>query len=413
LSRTIVVFVSNQPDLTALMDHLGKSELSVENGDDAGTKLLRCGAANDTNDNLILVDGPYRCGPHDFENHEGTEFGAYLDASGWLVEITVPAVSTERTNEIALELGQKFSTDYIGVLADDWSDGLWPSRPKIKKKRKQLKVRQRVVDVVSFVWFFALSNSVRLREEQAMDIHDKLIKFLRSAPISSTPLPSNVFRIDERKVNLSWEDFSEQWHRMAKSDYGGTDRFHIKPPLIDFRIEFSDPRQGLKSPKNRLNYIRLDLNFERSAFVNRKSAETLLQTFSELSDALPTIYASSFLFEKAEMEGSWMSTHRDIHAEPSLTIFKGWTGLPEDTGWMFWLPKSYDQRILADYPNGQAQRTSTGILFRLSEKPSLSEAVKEHRPALPSDLYFEASKVSWQSKAASQIPTYEALQQDF
>ena len=417
MSRTIVVFVKQAPDLQHLIEGIDEIQYTPEGEAGFETQILKCGTANQINDNIMLVDGPRKCSTDYQADYEGTDIAAYLSESGWLTEITVPAIGGERVHAAALKLGQKICAECNGVLADDWADKLWPAKPKIKKRRKRAQPRIRRVDIVSFVWFFALSNSIRSREEETLKIHDELVGILQTTLLPEASPPKADFYIDGNKSNKkssSWSDFRKIWQFGANYGMQHKMRFYTKSPLIEGRMEFSDPRRRLETPKNMVNYVRVDLNFDLDAFADEAWTETVVQAFSKINDSLPTIYASSFLFKDARVKGAWLSTHEDFASEPMMSINKGWTGLPNDNGWMFWLPNTYDERLTRSDHQEPFQPTVRGILFRLSEKPSVSEDVREHFPNFPSDLYFEPKlneegRTSWASKAAKTIPKYKSF----
>src|SRR5262249_25629527 len=337
----------------------------------------------------FIIDGPFQVELEDLEE----EVRLVVPEPRWLLQITIPAATTDNDREMAHELACFLADVCQGAVDDPQVGGVtWPIQ---LPKPASATIEEQRIRLVGLEWFLPAIAESHNTAKALLDVIRRVCPAARPTRFGAfEPLQSRL----EPGID---QPFIAMWNDACHIPWGDSFFWKAASPCYGGSVFFPDQRDEYK-PERVSRAVRLSMDFDgRKLHEDTQWCEAVVSLFIEIAQTLNAFYALGHVQRGAiAQRGSiWFDNHTE--ASPILAG-KWWMGLSPTPTWLGWFGGWYAHALEPVLAKVATHQGGQGIFLRLGPEPMDREQLSGIFPRLPADLLVE--QVGPEYQPAQQLP---------
>jgi len=391
MSYDLNIVTSQKVSLKHLQDFFSSHEDFRLDGllyDDGGNIVVtRC--SEPENAASFIIDGPFQVELEDLEE----EVYLVVRDPRWLLQITIPAGTTDNDRKMAHELARYLADVCQGAVDDLQVGGVtWPIQ---QRKPASTPVEEQRIRLVGLEWFLPAIAASHETAKALLDV-------IRHVCPAARPTRFGAFEPLQRRLEPGIDQpFIAMWKDACHIPWGDSFFWKAASPCYGGSVFFPDQRDQYQ-PKRVSRAVRLSMDFDgRKLYEDAQGCEAIVSLFIDIAQTLNAFYALGYVQRGvvARRGSIWFDSQTE--AGPILAG-KWWMGLSPTPTWLVWFGGGYAHALEPVLAKVATHQTRQGIFLRLGPEPMDREQLTGIFPPLPADFLVE--QVGPEYQPARQLP---------
>jgi hypothetical protein len=320
----------------------------------------------------IDVDGPARVELDDLPD----DLAGVVPKAGWLVEIHVPAGSSDGLGAMALDLAIHLARAGDGAVFDPQEDRVaWPAgvtpRPRGAHEDR--------IRVVQLDWFVPASST-------PPDAARRWLHLARGLLPGALPVRFGGYEPFQGRLERDGDAaFEAAWAEEAAKDFGGMLFWSATSGGYGGSAFFADRTVDRRPARlGRVHHLSAEVD-ARPLHRDPERCEALVAFFAETAATLGAAFAAGTVMRDAILARGRLSYDVRSEAAP-LPRASWWVGLPALQTWLAWYGPVYRDLVQGSLGDAHVRSRPEGLLVRHGAEPMDVDEVRGVAAPLPSEL---------------------------